>query len=213
VDDSGRKGSYSAVGKTRALGYHLRAEAKTVNLRFILVVVTITLGFGSFGCSRSPNPEPGPSADDHHIQNSADESGQARQQRQWWHDESITAEIGLTDDQFQAINDLMTVGSGDSNQQRQRERQLSLRYLRALDQEPYDPALADRVGKKLIEVQSSKNRQRVDNIRAIRDILNHEQWTRLWEVAPGALQIGGFRVLRGPKISVSEADGSPTPTP
>ena len=184
-----------------------------VNLRSMLVVVAITLGFFSFGCSESPSPEPTPSANEHNGRAPAEQSGQARPQAQWWRDESIAAELELTVDHVSAIDDLMTVSSGDANQERQQERQLSLRYLRALAQEPYDPAMVDRVSERLIEVLSSKHRRRVQNIRALRDILTEEQWTKLWEVAPRVLQISGFRILRGPKISVSDSFPSPTPTP
>ena len=184
-----------------------------VNLRFILIVVAITLGFFSFGCSQSPGPEPAPSANEHNEQTLAEGSGQARPHVQWWRDGSVAAELELTDDQVSAIDDLMTVSSGDANQQRVQERQLSLRYLRALAQEPYDPAMVDRVSERLIEVLSSKHRLRIENVRALRDILTEEQWTKLWEVAPRVLQISGFRVLRGPKISVTDSFPSPTPIP
>ncbi len=184
-----------------------------VNLRFILVVVAITLGFGAFGCAQSPGPEPTPPANEHDGQTLAEETDQAQPPEQWWRDESIAAQLELTDDQVQMISDLMTVGTGDAKQQRQRERQLTLRYLRALNQEPYDPAMADRLSKQLIEVLSSKHRQRIENIRALRDILTHEQWTKLWEIAPRVFQIGRTQILLGPKISVTDSDVSPTPTP
>ena len=185
-----------------------------VNLRFMLVVMAIALGVGSFGCAQSPSPPPTPSADEPNGQTLAEGSGQARPRvQQWWRNESIAAELELTDDQVQVINDLMTVSSGDANQQLQRERQLTLRYLRALAQEPYDAALADRLSERLIEILANEQRRRIENVRALRDILTQEQWTTLWEVAPRVLQIGRFRALRGPKISVSDADVSPTPAP
>jgi hypothetical protein len=133
---------------------------------------------------------------------------------QWWRDESLLAKIEPTDDQLQAINDLMAVTVESANQQRQQERQLSLRYLRALSQEPYDPALVDRVSERLIEVLSSEQSRRIENVRALRDILTQEQWTKLWDAAPQVLQIGRFRAMRGPKITVTDdPNPSPTPTP
>lgn len=184
-----------------------------VNPRFMLIVVAITLGFSYLGCSQSHSPEPAPPANEHNGRTVAEESGQAKQHVQWWRDESIAAELELSDDQVRTIDQLMTDSSGDGAQQRLQERQLSLKYLRALAQEPYDPALADRVSERLIEVLSNKHRRRIQNVRALRDILSQEQWTKLWEVAPRVLQIGGFRVLRGPKISVSDSEASLTPTP
>ncbi|RLE26374.1 MAG: hypothetical protein DRJ65_05685 [Acidobacteria bacterium] len=184
-----------------------------VNLRFMFVVGAIALGFCSFGCSQSPSPEPAPSANEHNGQTLAKESGQARPHGQWWRDESIAVELGMTDDQVQAINDLMTVSPEDSDQRRQQERQLSLKYLRALAQEPYDPALVDSLSERLTEVLSSKSRRRIQRVHVLRDILTQEQWTKLWDIVPQVFQIGSFRILRGPKISVSDSDISPTPTP
>jgi len=185
-----------------------------VNLRFILVAMAITLWFSTFGCAQNPSPPPTPSANESNGQTLAEESGQARPRvQQWWRDESIAAELELTDDQVRVINDLMTVSSGDANQQLQQERQVTLRYLRVLAQEPYDAALADRLSERLIEVLANEQRRRIQNVRALRDILTQEQWTTLWEVAPRVLQVGRFRALRGPKISVSGADISLAPTP
>ncbi len=185
-----------------------------VNPRFILIVVAIALGFSYLGCSPSHSSlETVPPADEINGRTEAEESGQAKKRVQWWRNESIAAEVELTDDQVRTIDQLMTDSSEEANQQRQLERQLSLRYLRALAQEPYEPALADRVSERLIEVLSSKHRRRIQNVRALRDILTQEQWTKLWEVAPRVLQIGSFRVLRGPKISVSDPEASLTPTP
>lgn len=184
-----------------------------VHLRFMLVLVVITLGFGSSGCSQSPSSDPAPPANEQNDRNLAGESGRAKIRTQWFRDETTAAELELTDDQIQAISDLMAVSSGDGSQQLQQERQLTLRYLRALSQEPYDPTLADRVGERLVEVLSSEQRRRIETVRGLRDILTQEQWNKLWEIAPRALQIGRFRALRGPKISISEPQDSPSPTP
>jgi hypothetical protein len=107
----------------------------------------------------------------------------------------------------------MRVSSRHDSEQRQRERRLSVNYLRALAQEPYDPALIDRVSERLIGVLSERSRRRVEDLRAVRDVLTQEQWTRLWEVAPRAVQIGRVRVVRGPKVSVSDTEEAPTSTP
>jgi Spy/CpxP family protein refolding chaperone len=184
-----------------------------VNLRVALVVAVITLWIGAVGCSQSPNPEPAPSAKENNGRNLAEGSGQATQRTQWWRDESTTAELALTDEQAQAINDLMAVSAGDGTQQLQQQRQLTLRYLRALSQEPYNPELVDNLSDRLIEVLSSEQRRRIETLHGLRDILTQEQWTKLWETNPQVFQIGRIRALRGPKISVSETDTSPTPTP
>jgi len=184
-----------------------------MNLRFMLVMVLIALGFGFFGCSQSANPEPSPSAIEPNGQTLAEESGQARAQVQWWRDEAIVAQLELSDDQVDVVNDLMTVNTGDGNQERQLERKVTLRYLRVLNQEPYDAALADEMSKRLNEVLSSKHRRRIQNIRALREILTLEQWKKLWEIHPQIFQLGDFRILLGPRISVTDSDVSPTPTP
>jgi len=214
MKNADQNGFSSAFGKTRALGYHSRPEVKIVNLRVMLFATMTTMVLSSIGCFQGPSTEPSPSTNERSGRTQAGESGRAKPQTQWWQDQVITEKLELTDDQIQAISDLMAVSSGDDNQHRQQERQMSLRYLRALDQNPYDPELVERASERLINVLSSKDRQRIENVRALRDILTHEQWTTLWNVAPRALQISGFRVLRGPKISVSNADESPTtPTP
>ncbi len=186
-----------------------------LNPRFMFIVVAIALGFSYPGCSQShSSPESVPPAEENNGQTVAEEgSDQAKRHVRWWRDESIVAELELSDDQVRTIEQLMTDSSGDSNQQRQKERQLSLRYLRGLAQDPYDPALAEGVSERLIEVLSSKHRRRIQNVRTLRDILTQEQWTKLWELAPRVFQISGFRVLRGPKISVPDPEASPTPTP
>ena len=181
--------------------------------RFWVIIAAIGFGISSFACSQGSSPESTPSAESRDRRAAGQRSDQVRPHRQWWRDESITAQLRLTDDQIQAINDLMTVSTGDSSQQRQQERQLTLRYLRALSQEPYDSVLVDRVSERLVEVMSSEDRRRIENIRDLREILNRDQWTKLWELAPRVFQIGRFRALRGPTISVTDSDVSPTPTP
>ena len=183
------------------------------NLERMLILVTIVLGLCSFGCSQRSDQESTPPTGQQHEQAGTEVSGQAGRQTQWWQDELILDELALTEDQVRAINELMTVGAGDSSMQRQQERRMALRYLRVLNQEPYDVALADELSQKLVEALSSENRRRIENVRAIRDILTIEQWTTLWEVAPRALQIGRFRVLLGPKIAVTDGDPAQTSTP
>lgn len=184
-----------------------------VMLRFMLVVVAITLAIGLFGCSQGPGRDSAPTADDRNDQTPAEGPNQAKSQGQWWKNESIVAELELTAEQAQAIDDLMAVSAGDANQARQRERRLSLRYLRALGQDPYDPDLVDRVGEQLNGVFATTNSRRLENIRAIRDVLTYDQWTKLWELAPKALQIGGFKMVRGPRIQITDSEVPPTPTP
>lgn len=183
------------------------------NLGLALFLVAVFSGFCSFGCSQSSNQGATPPEGQQQELDGMKVPGQANRQTQWWHDDSILDELELTEDQVQAISDLMTVGAGDSSSQRQQERRMALRYLRVLNQEPYDAALADELSRRLIEALSSENRRRIENVRAIRNILTIEQWTTLWEVAPRALQIGRFRVLLGPKIAVTDGDPAQTPTP
>ena len=184
-----------------------------VHPRFILVALTITLGFGLLGCAQGPSPDPVPTPGETGVEEVAEMADQDIRDVTWWRDESILAELRLTDDQLEAINELMRVVVEEGNQLRQQERRLSVNYLRALAQEPYDPVLVDRVSARLIENLSERNSNRVESLRGVRDILTQQQWTRLWEVAPRALQIGRIRVFRGPKISVSDAEIAPTPEP
>lgn len=184
------------------------------NRRPTLILLVIILGLSSFGCSQSSRGESTPPAGQQDEQAGTENSIQANRQTQWWRDESILDELDLTEDQVRAIYDLMDVGVGDSRMQRQQERRLTLRYLRVLNQEQYDPVLADELSQKLIDALTNDRRRRVENLRAIRDIMTVEQWTTLWDLAPHALQIGRVRVRLGPKITVTADDGSsPTPVP
>ncbi len=180
--------------------------------RFMLIVGAIVLGFSNFGCLQSHSGlENALSADENKGQALAEGPVRAEGKGSWWLNEAIVAELELSDDQVQIINQLMIDNSGDAQQKRQRERQLSLKYLRALAQEPYDPALVDRLSERLTDVMFNDQRRRIENARTLRDIMTQEQWSRLWEVAPRALQIGRFVAVRGPKIAVVDNEGSPTP--
>lgn len=185
-----------------------------VHPRFMLVVLAITLGTVLVGCAKSTSPEPGPPAGEENGDVVTEESSEDGREFPWWRDESILAELRLTNDQLQAIKELMELARQQGSQQRQQERRLTVNYLRALAQEPYDPELIDRVGGRLIEVLSERNHNRIENLRGVRDVLTQEQWTKLWEVAPRALQIGRFRVVRGHAVSAPpEPVAEPTTTP
>lgn len=184
-----------------------------VILRFMFIVMAIATGFFLFGCSQSHSPDSAPPADQKEGQASAEGSKRAQGPVMWWRDESIVAELELSDDQVRTIDELMAENSGGGDKQRQQERQLTLRYLRTLNQEPYNAALADQLGQKLLEALSSEHRRRIERIRALRDILTHEQWTKMWDVAPRALQIGRFRIALGPKIAVTDDDSPPAQKP
>jgi hypothetical protein len=138
---------------------------------------------------------------------------QAARFTRWWRDEAVLEALGLTDEQVEAIDTLMAVNTAEGNQTRQRERQLSLRYLRALSQEPYDVELVNQLNGQLTEILSSEHQRRIGSVRALRDILTQDQWTELWQVAPQAVQIGRFRVARGPKITITDEDPNASPTP
>ena len=197
---------------TNFLGYHLRAEAMMRNRKPALILLVIILGISSFGCSESFHQEATPAAGQQQEQAGTEDSTQPNSQIQWWRNQSILDELGLTDDQVRAIQDIMTAGTGDGKMQRQQERRLTLRYFRVLNQETYDAAQADELGEKLSRAIAGDKRRRIENIRAIRDILTIDQWNELWEVAPQLFEIGRVRVRLGPKITVTE-DGGPAPTP
>jgi hypothetical protein len=181
--------------------------------RVFPAMVAIAAGLVLVGCSQRSNPEVVTSAVEESGGPGTEASSRDVRNVRWWSDESILAELQLTDDQVRRIHEVMRVSSRHDGEQRQRERRLSVNYLRALAQEPYDPALVDRVSERLIGVLSERSRRRVEDLRAVRDVLTQEQWTRLWEVAPRAVQIGRVRVVRGPKVSVSDTEEAPTSTP
>lgn len=182
-----------------------------VNSRFMIFLLMAALGLSFIGCSQGQSPEPAQSVVEETGETVADGTSPSKRLVRWWRDEAIVAEIGLTDDQIEAIKELTVSTTGDSGEQRRRERHLGLRYLRALSQESYDPAVVDHLGTRLIEGLATEHRRRVENVRALRDILTHEQFTKLWELAPRAVQVGRFVATRGKTISVT--GGDPTPPP
>ncbi|MEN8165552.1 MAG: hypothetical protein ABFS37_15595 [Acidobacteriota bacterium] len=182
-----------------------------VNPRFIFIVVAIALGLSSLGCSQSPSPAPVPPADEDKGQAVSEGSKQPKRLVRWWRDDSVVAELGLSDDQLQTINELMIGNSGDTDKQLKLERQFGLRYLRALNEDPYDAAQVDHLSARLIEILSSEHRRRIDTVRKLRDTLTKEQWLKLWDVAPRALHIGRFMAARGVKVSVTEDYPAPPP--
>lgn len=184
------------------------------NPRFVLILAAAAVGFGSLGCSPSRAPGSTPAAVEGGGAAAVEASDDAESSVRWWRDDSIVAELGLTDDQIDAVEELMAASTREANEQRQKERRMSVLYLRALAQEPYDAALVDRTGEQLVDVLSNEHRRRIDSVRAVRDILSRDQWVKLWDVAPRALQVGRFRVARGRRVSVApEPDASPTPLP
>lgn len=184
------------------------------NFRFTLTLVVAVLCSGSLGCSPGSAVVEEPSLIGGNAETAAAPSDQPAQNIRWWRDESVVSELGLSDDQIHAVEELMAVTLKDAQKGRQRERHLSLMYLRALSQEPYDPILVNRTGEQLIEVLSNEHRRRIESVHALRDIVTRDQWTKLWEVAPQAVRIGRVRIARGPSISVSsDPDASQSPLP
>lgn len=172
-----------------------------VHTPFKLLALVIVVGMGCHGCSQPV--ELSPPADEDEGQTVAERSDIDRLVTRWWRDESIAPELELTDDQIEMIEELMTASAAVASQQRQQERRLGLSYLRVLAQDPYDPDQADRLGERLIEVLEEQHRRRVENVQELRDILTVDQWVKLWELAPHALQVGRFRAARGPGILVT----------
>lgn len=124
----------------------------------------------------------------------------------WWRDEEKTAAMDLSDEQIEAIRSLMIEGRKLVAQQRQRERTTNMSFIRALNQDPYDPELVDRLQREFIENQVATHERRLSNVRKLRDILTYDQWITLREIAPQALQIGRFRPAFGKRLSVTNED-------
>jgi len=188
--------------------------------RFLLQLIAIALVLGFAGCTGSQGSAPASQSDDGGSEVTANEGQRSKPRMRWWRDEAIVAELQLDDSQVQAIQDLMAESSRISSELRDKERQFGLRYLRALSQDPYDPVLVERMSNQLTQVLEDEHRQRIDNVRALRDLLSEQQWTTLWNRVPRALQVGRFRALRGPKITVTDnfsasedAPVFPTPVP
>jgi Spy/CpxP family protein refolding chaperone len=177
----------------------------------MIIVLAISFSSVLVGCSNDTSPERVPPEGVERNGDVTDESSEEDRELLWWRDESVLAALQLTDDQLQAVTELMSLARQEGNRQRQTERRMSISYLRALAQEPYDEILVTRSSEQLIEVLSERSRNRIETIRAVREILTQDQWSKLWEIAPRALQIGSFRIVRGPALTTEEP--TPTPTP
>ncbi len=137
-------------------------------------------------------------------------AGRAPLQPPWWRDAGVVAEIGLSDDQLASVELLMADGSDARSTIRRRERRAGLAFLRALSQDPYDPAQVERRAAEVVDALADVYRHRLDQVHGLREILTHEQWLRLWKAAPQAVQVTRFRATLGPTISVSD-EGQPEP--
>lgn len=127
----------------------------------------------------------------------------------WWTDPEITAEIDLTQEQATQIEAIMAEARTQVSQRAELERRATTRFHRVLSQESVDPEQIDRMSAELEEVLSARYRIRINRMREMREVLTHEQWEKLWQLAPAALQIGHVKVFRGARLYVT--DGTPVP--
>lgn len=185
---------------------------------FGAVVVAVMLGTTQGGCVQNPKSEQPPSSN---ARTETDGPAAAKKATErprtagkWWVNPKTVAELDLSEEQVQKIDAIMSEVIAEAREQTDRERTAATRFHRALNQDPYDPALVDRMSANLEEVIISNTRRKIKKVRALRDILTHEQWKKLWHVAPRALQVSQVRIFMGPTVYVT--DGTPipvTPTP
>lgn len=127
----------------------------------------------------------------------------------WWKNPEITAEMNLTQEQATQIDVIVAEASSQAKQRAELERSATTRFHRVLSQEKLNPEQVDRMSAELEEVLSTKNRIRINRMREMREVLTYEQWEKLWQLAPKALQVGSVRIFRGSKLYVT--DGTPVP--
>jgi len=120
-------------------------------------------------------------------------------QQAWWKNESTAAEIGLSEEQIQRLDEMADRG-------RQQVRAVRQRYFAAyralIEALSSDAASNEIIGEKrgeLIETWSALTALGVDQLIEMSEILTEEQWTKLPEVAPRALRLGNVS-LRGSGI-------------
>ncbi len=83
-----------------------------------------------------------------------------------------------------------------------------------LSQDTVDPILIEKLAEEYEKAMLKKHQINVDRLRETREILGADQWNKLIQVDPGAVQIGGFRLM--PPVKITITDGTPipvTPTP
>jgi len=183
---------------------------------WLMVIALASTGMAARGCATDEEVIPSEGAVAEAASQADDErsgvgpDGRAPLRQPWWRDADVVAEIGLSDDQLASVELLMADGADVRSTIRRRERRAGLSFLRALSQDPYDPDQVERRADEVVDTLSDVYRHRLDQVRDLREILTHEQWLRLWKVAPQAVQVTRFRATLGPTISIS-GDGQPDP--
>jgi len=129
----------------------------------------------------------------------------------WWVNPQITSDLNLTDDQVKRIETIMSEIGKEMADQSERERRATTRFHRALNKDPLNPDQVNKMRSVLEETLAARHRRRIDQVWSVRNVLTHNQWQKLWKLAPQALQVSQARISMGPTLHVTE--GTPVPTP
>ncbi len=182
-------------------------EVIIVRKNAIAIMFAVILGLVVCSSCSSPNQTaentPKPGAD------RAREQKRSTPPSAWSTNPEITAEMNLTKEQATQIEAVTAEARTQLNQRAELERRATTRFHRVLSQEKPNPEQVDRMSAELEEVLSARNRIRINRMRGMREVLTHEQWEKLWQLAPAALQVGHVKVFRGASLYVT--DGTPVP--
>jgi Spy/CpxP family protein refolding chaperone len=177
--------------------------SKDANAIMVAVVVGLLACFGCSDSEQTAENTPPAGAD------SSKEQKRNPSPRAWWTSPEITAEMNLTEEQAEQIAAIMAEAGGQAAQRYELERRATTRFHRALSQEELNPEQVEQTSAELEEILSVRNRIRIHRIRQMREVLSQEQWEKLWQLSPRALQVGNVNIFRGPKVYVT--DGTPVP--
>jgi hypothetical protein len=117
-------------------------------------------------------------------------------QQQWWKNESVAAELGLTEQQMRQLDEAGERYREQLRSLRPRYTQTYLAFVETLSDHDASEESISQGRAAMAEAWSELMGSSIDQLLEVRSILNAEQWTKLPEVAPRALRLGQT-ALRG----------------
>jgi Spy/CpxP family protein refolding chaperone len=134
-----------------------------------------------------------------------------KQRQGWWEKEKVHSELGLSSHQASAIASIEEQNEELTKQHRKVQQQAYRDMIKLLTVgSPSEEEIA--VAREALEAAWTESvGMSVDHWMKLRNELTSEQWEKLPQVAPRALQLGGFRMHGMGRIRVGEKGERPAP--
>ena len=127
-----------------------------------------------------------------------------RQHRGWWEKDTVQKELGLSDQQVSAIATIEEHNLELTREHRKAQQKAYRDMIKMLTMGSPTEAEITESRLALEEAWAESVRLGVDHWIKLRDELSTDQWEKLPRVAPGALQLGGFRMRAMGTVWVGE---------